>query len=125
MSIYNQVNNLVLRRPVEAGQFTSWAFSEQSRQAGLAPSMGTVGDAFDNALMESFWGRVQTELLNRKKWKTRLELTAALFEYLERLSRKGCSLGVQRVEAPRMVPLSGRRRDTRSKVWPWRCVARA
>jgi transposase InsO family protein len=50
-------------------QFTSWAFSERVRQAGLIPSMGTVGDAYDNALIESFWARLQTELLNRKKWK--------------------------------------------------------
>ena len=60
-------------------QFTSWAFSERVRQAGLIPSMGTVGDA----LIESFWARLQTELLNRKKWKTRVELSTALFEYLE------------------------------------------
>jgi transposase InsO family protein len=61
----------------------SWAFSERVRQAGLIPSMGTVGDAFDNALIEAFWARLQTELLNRKKWKTRIELSTALFEYLE------------------------------------------
>jgi len=45
-------------------QFSSWAFSERVRQAGLVPSMGTVGDAFDNAVIESFWARLQTELLN-------------------------------------------------------------
>jgi len=59
-------------------QFTSWAFSERVRQAGLVPSMGTVGDAYDNALIEAFWARLQTELLNRKKWKTRVELSTAL-----------------------------------------------
>ena len=78
-------------------QFTSWAFSERVRQAGLAPSMGTVGDAFDNAMMESFWARVQTELLNRKKWKTRLELSSALFDYLEifhNRNRRHSSLGM-------------------------------
>jgi putative transposase len=47
-------------------QFSSWAFSERVRQAGLVPSMGTVGDAFDNAVIEAFWARLQTELLNRK-----------------------------------------------------------
>jgi transposase InsO family protein len=73
----------VLQRPIESAQFTSWAFSERVRQAGLVPSMGTVGDAFDNAVIESFWARLQTELLNRKKWKTRVELSTALFEYLE------------------------------------------
>jgi putative transposase len=64
-------------------QFSSWAFSERVRQAGLLPSMGTVGDAFDNAVIESFWARLQRELLNRTKWKTRVELSTALFEYLE------------------------------------------
>jgi transposase InsO family protein len=64
-------------------QFSSWAFSERVRQAGLVPSMGTVGDAYDNALIEAFWARLQTELLNRKKWKTRIELSTALFDYLE------------------------------------------
>ncbi len=51
--------------------------------AGLALSMGRVGDAFDNAMMEAFWGRMQTELLNRRRWHTRLELANAIFEYLE------------------------------------------
>jgi putative transposase len=78
-------------------QFTSWAFSERVRQAGLVPSMGTVGDAFDNALIESFWARLQTELLNRMKWKTRIELSSALFEYLEifhNRNRRHSSLGM-------------------------------
>src|SRR6516162_9479372 len=83
MSIYNQDNKPLLRRPVEPRQFTSWAFSERVRQAGLVPSMGTIGDAFDNALIESFWARLQTELLDHKKWKTRIELSTALFDYLE------------------------------------------
>jgi len=64
-------------------QFTSWTFTERVRQAGLVPSMGSVGDGYDNAVIESFWGRLQTELLNRQKWRTRIELSTALFEYLE------------------------------------------
>ena len=47
------------------------------------PSFGSVGDAFDNAMMESFWSSMQNELLNRKKWKTRLEQTNAIFDYIE------------------------------------------
>jgi len=73
----------VLRRPVESGQFTSWAFTERARRAGMLPSLGTVGDPWDNAVIESFWGRMQTELLNRKRWNTRLELGNAIFEYIE------------------------------------------
>jgi putative transposase len=64
-------------------QFTSWAFSDRVKNAGLALSMGRIGDAFDNAMMEAFWGRMQTELLNRKRWRTRLELANAIFEYVE------------------------------------------
>ena len=64
-------------------QFTSWVFTDRAKRSGLLPSMGSVGDAFDNAVIESFWGRVQTELLNRQRWKTRVELANALFEYLE------------------------------------------
>src|ERR687898_605978 len=40
--------------------------------------MGTIGDAYDNAVIESFWGRMQTELLNRQRWRTRVELANAI-----------------------------------------------
>jgi len=45
--------------------------------------MGSVGDALDNAVVEAFWARMQVELLNRKTWRTRVELANAMFEYLE------------------------------------------
>ncbi|MGW4644589.1 integrase core domain-containing protein [Sphaerisporangium sp. NPDC004334] len=44
--------------------------------------MGSIGDCFDNAVIKSFWGRMQTELLNRQRWRTRIELANAIFEYL-------------------------------------------
>jgi len=47
------------------------------------PSFGSIGDAYDNAMMESFWSTMQIELLNRKKWKTRIELANAIFEFIE------------------------------------------
>ncbi|MEU1597953.1 integrase core domain-containing protein [Streptomyces sp. NPDC005708] len=71
-----------MRRPVESGQYTSWAFTERAKASGLVPSMGSIGDCYDNAVIESFWGRMQTELLDRKRWKTRVELANAIFEYL-------------------------------------------
>jgi putative transposase len=64
-------------------QFTSWAFTSRATNAGLLPSLGTVGDPYDNAVVESFWGRMQVELLNRQKWRTRVELANAIFEYIE------------------------------------------
>jgi putative transposase len=78
------------RRPVativhadHGTQFTSWAFTERIRADGLMPSFGSVGDGLDNAMMESFWSSMQIELLNRRKWRTRLELANAMFEYIE------------------------------------------
>jgi len=44
---------------------------------------GSVGDGLDNAMMESFWSSMQIELLNRKKWMTRIELANAMFDYIE------------------------------------------
>ncbi len=64
-------------------QFTSWAFTHKIRTAGLMPSFGTIGDGYDNAMMESFWSSMQIELLNRKKWRTRIELANAIFDYIE------------------------------------------
>ena len=45
-------------------QFTSWAFTDRVKPSGLVPSMGSIGDCYDNAVIESFWGRMQTELLD-------------------------------------------------------------
>jgi transposase InsO family protein len=63
--------------------FTSWGFSERAVNYGFLPSMGTIGDCFDNAVIESFWSRVQVELLDRQFWKTRLQLATAMFDYIE------------------------------------------
>lgn len=64
-------------------QYTSWAFGQRLRAAGLLASMGTVGDCYDNAMMESFWGTMQLELLDTKTWQTRDELANAIFEWIE------------------------------------------
>lgn len=42
-----------------------------------------LGDPYDNAVVESFWGRMQVELLNRQRWRTRVEFANAIFEYIE------------------------------------------
>ena len=46
-------------------------------------SMGTVGDALDNAVAESFFATLQTELLDRRQWPTRRSLRSAIFAYIE------------------------------------------
>jgi transposase InsO family protein len=78
-------------------QFTSWAFTRRAIDSGLLPSMGSIGDCYDNAMIESFWSRMQVELLNRRKWRTRVELANAIFEYLEvfhNRQRRHSALGV-------------------------------
>ncbi len=77
-------------------QFTSWAFTQNVHRLGLVPSMGTVGDCYDNAPMESFWGSVQIELFNRQRWSTKVELANAIADYLENFyntERRHSSLG--------------------------------
>lgn len=64
-------------------QYTSWLFGTRMREAGLLGSMGKVASAFDNALMESFWGSMQIELLDRRAWPTRAELATAMFDWIE------------------------------------------
>lgn len=64
-------------------QYTSWAFGQRLRSAGLLGSMGSVGDALDNAVAESFFATLQTELLDRHVWADRKQLAQAIFEWIE------------------------------------------
>jgi transposase InsO family protein len=78
-------------------QFASWAFTQRARDSGLLPSMGSVGDCYDNAMIEAFWSRMQVELLDQQRWHTRIELANAIFEYLEvfhNRQRRHSSLGM-------------------------------
>src|SRR5262245_40543486 len=59
-------------------RYGSWASTRRARDADLLPSMGAVGTCSDNAMMESFWSRVQVELLYWQAWSARLELATAL-----------------------------------------------
>ena len=73
----------MLQRSVETGQFTSWDFGQRLRNSGILGSMGSIGDCYDNAMIESFWGTLQLELLDTKEWATRDELANAIFEWIE------------------------------------------
>jgi putative transposase len=64
-------------------QYTSWAFGRRLRSAGLLGSMGSIGDCFDNAVAESFFGSLQLELLDEHRWETRDQLANAIFEWIE------------------------------------------
>jgi putative transposase len=67
----------------QGSQYVSLAFGRAARQAGIAVSMGSRGDAYDNAVAETFFATLKKELVNRRSWPSRLELQSALFEYIE------------------------------------------
>ena len=73
----------MLRRPFEFTQYTSIAFGQRCREAGVRPSMGSVGDCFDNAMCESFFATLECELLDRRRFKTQIEARMAIFEFIE------------------------------------------
>jgi putative transposase len=64
-------------------QYTSYAFGKRCREAGIMPSMGSVGDAYDNAMAESFFASLERELLSRRSFKSQAEARMAVFEWIE------------------------------------------
>jgi putative transposase len=72
------------------------AFGKRCQQMGVMPSMGSVGDAYDNAMAESFFATVEKELLDRRRFKSQTEARTAIFEWIEgwyNLHRRHSSLG--------------------------------
>jgi len=82
---------LAHRRPVrgliwhsdQGSQFVSLAFGQKARAAGIAQSVGSKGDCFDNAVAESFFATLKKELINRRSWPTKAELRTEVFDYIE------------------------------------------
>jgi putative transposase len=72
-----------LRRPLESAQYVSLAFGQTARAAGIAQSMGSRGDCFDNAVAESFFATLKKELVNRRPWPQKAELRGEIFDYIE------------------------------------------
>ena len=64
-------------------QYVSLGFGQAARDAGIAVSMGSKGDAYDNAVAESFFATLKKELVHRRSWQTKRELGSAVFEYIE------------------------------------------
>jgi putative transposase len=78
-------------------QYVSLAFGQAARQAGIARSMGSRGDCWDNAVAETFFATLKKELVHRRSWPTRRELTSEVFEYIEgfyNLRRRHSTLGM-------------------------------
>ena len=67
----------------EPGQYTSIAFGLRCKEARVRPSMGSVGDAYDNAMCESFFATLETELIERKSFLNQAEARMAVFDFVE------------------------------------------
>lgn len=73
----------VIHHSDQGSQYTSLAFGARCREAGVRPSMGSVGDAYDNAMAESFFATLECELLERRKFKTQADARIAVFAFIE------------------------------------------
>jgi putative transposase len=84
MAIRRRQPRAVIHHSDQGSQYTSVAFGNRCQQAGVRPSMGSVGDAYDNAMCESFFATLECELLDRVRPRTREEAELAVFEFVER-----------------------------------------
>ncbi len=73
----------VIHHSDQGSQYTSVAFGQRCKMMGVRPSMGTVGDAYDNAMAESFFASLECELIDRRSWKSKTEARLAVFTWIE------------------------------------------
>jgi len=73
----------VIHHSDQGCQYTSIAFGQRCREMGVWPSMGSVGDAYDNAMCESFFATLECELLDRQRFKNQVEARLAVFDFIE------------------------------------------
>jgi putative transposase len=73
----------VIHHSDQGSQYTSIAFGTRCKMMGVRPSMGSVGDAYDNAMAESFFASLECELIDRRSFKTQTEARLALFTWIE------------------------------------------
>jgi putative transposase len=73
----------VIHHSDQGSQYTSVAFGKRCGEAGVRPSMGSVGDAYDNAMAESFFSTLEAELLSRRRFASQAEARMACFSYIE------------------------------------------
>ena len=83
MAIAQRRPSDVIHHSDQGSQYTSVAFGQRCAKMGVRPSMGSVGDAYDNAMAESFFASLECELIDRRSFQTKTEARMALFTYLE------------------------------------------
>ena len=83
MAVAQRRPTTVIHHSDQGCQYTSLAFGQRCREAGVRPSMGSVGDAYDNALCESFFATLECELLDRQRFPTQADARLAVFDFIE------------------------------------------
>ncbi|MCB1575217.1 MAG: integrase core domain-containing protein, partial [Xanthomonadales bacterium] len=83
MAIAQRRPSDVIHHSDQGSQYTSIAFGERCKAMGVRPSMGSVGDAYDNAMAESFFASLECELIDRRSFRTKAEARIALFSWIE------------------------------------------
>lgn len=83
MALATRKPGSVIHHSDQGSQYTSLAFGSRCREMGVRPSMGTVGDAYDNAMAESFFATLECELIARRSWKSKAEAKTAVFTWIE------------------------------------------
>ena len=83
MALYQRRPDNVIHHSDQGTQYTSIAFGLRCKHAGVRPSMGSVGDCFDNALCESFFATLECELIDQTTFRTHAEAKLAVFEFIE------------------------------------------
>ena len=83
MALGQRKPHRVIHHSDQGSQYTSVAFGKRCQQAGVRPSMGSVGDCYDNAMCESFFATLECELLDRFPFRNQVEARMAIFEYIE------------------------------------------
>ena len=73
----------VIHHSDQGSQYTSLAFGKRCKEASVRPSMGSVGDAYDNAMCESFFATLECELLDRRRFSSQAEARMACFSFIE------------------------------------------
>ena len=83
MALLTRKPQSVIHHSDQGSQYTSVAFGQRCKQMNVRPSMGTVGDAYDNAMAESFFATLECELIDRRVWRTQTEARLAVFTWIE------------------------------------------
>jgi putative transposase len=83
MAVAQRRPTAVIHHSDQGCQYTSLAFGRRCGEAGVRPSMGSVGDAYDNAMCESFFATLECELLDRDRFRTPADARLAIFDFIE------------------------------------------